>query len=168
MRAVATPLICGNSVILKPSEHSVKSQRLVAEVFREAGLPDGVLNFLSMSPKQAPSLTEYIIQHKAVRRVTFTGSDSVGRYIAAYAARVLKPCVLELGGKAPLLVLEDANLDDAANAIVYGALFVSLRELAQIRIEPDLPDTRFCIPPSELRTDLHVDRANHRPQVCCI
>ncbi|KAF2452664.1 Aldehyde/histidinol dehydrogenase [Lineolata rhizophorae] len=121
-RAIATPLICGNTVILKPSEFSPKSQHLVVRALRVAGLPKGCLNFLPTSPADAPATTEFAIKHPLVRRVNFTGSSRVGRIIAGHAASVLKQCVLELGGKAPALVLRDATIPDAVDAIVFGAL----------------------------------------------
>ncbi|KAK7947842.1 aldehyde dehydrogenase [Apiospora aurea] len=121
-RAICMPLICGNTVLLKPSEFSPKSQNLVVRALQEAGLPAGCLNYLPVSPERTPAVTEYIIKHPAVRHVNFTGSDRVGRIIAGLAASCLKPCVLELGGKAPLIILEDADLADAVEAVAFGAL----------------------------------------------
>ncbi|XXH00971.1 hypothetical protein Hte_007322 [Hypoxylon texense] len=121
-RAIATPLICGNTVVLKPSEFSPKSQHLVVRALHAAGLPPGCLNFLPVSPDRTPAVTEYAVKHSAVRHVNFTGSDRVGRIIAGWAATCLKRCVLELGGKAPVIILDDANLDDAVEAVVFGAL----------------------------------------------
>ncbi|KAJ4392287.1 hypothetical protein N0V93_005912 [Gnomoniopsis smithogilvyi] len=121
-RAVACPLLCGNTVVLKPSEFSPKSQHLVVRAFTEAGLPEGCLNFLPSSPAQTPAVTEYAVKHPLMQRVNFTGSDRVGRMIAGWAATVLKKCVLELGGKAPVIVLEDANIEDAVEAVVFGAM----------------------------------------------
>ena len=88
----------------------------------EAGLPKGCINFLPTSTADAAAITEYAVKHPLVRRVNFTGSDRVGKIIASWAASCLKPCLLGLGGKAPVLVLEDADLKDAVQAIVYGAL----------------------------------------------
>lgn len=122
VRAIACPLMCGNTVVLKPSEFSPKSQHLVVRALTEAGLPPGCLNFLPSSPEQTPAVTEYAVKHPKVERINFTGSDRVGRIIAGWAATVLKKCVLELGGKAPVIVLEDANIDDAVEAVVFGAL----------------------------------------------
>ena len=73
--------------------------------------------------EDAPKVVEALIAHKAVRRVNFTGSTRVGRIIAEIAARHLKPVLLELGGKAPLIVLDDADLDAAVNAAAFGAFF---------------------------------------------
>jgi benzaldehyde dehydrogenase (NAD) len=124
-RAIASPLICGNTVILKPSEFTPKSQHLMLRAFTEAGLPDGCLNFLPSDPADAPTVTEYAVKHKLVRKVNFTGSDRVGKIIAGWAASCLKTTLLELGGKAPAVVLEDADLQDAVNAIIFGALLNS-------------------------------------------
>ncbi|KAM5343279.1 hypothetical protein ACJ41O_014245 [Fusarium nematophilum] len=121
-RAIACPLICGNTVVLKPSEFSPKSQHLVVRALTEAGLPPGCLNFLPSAANDAPAVTEFAVKHPKVLRVNFTGSDTVGRVIAGWAATCLKQCVLELGGKAPVLVLEDANITDAVEAVVFGAL----------------------------------------------
>ncbi|KAF2970753.1 hypothetical protein GQX73_g2798 [Xylaria multiplex] len=122
VRAIATPLICGNTVILKPSEYSPKNQHLVVRAMIEAGLPKGCLHFLPVSAERTPAITEFAVKHPLIRHVNFTGSDRVGRIIAGYAASCLKRCVLELGGKAPVIVLEDANLDDAVEAVVFGSL----------------------------------------------
>ncbi|EIN08994.1 aldehyde dehydrogenase [Punctularia strigosozonata HHB-11173 SS5] len=125
VRAVAFPIICGNTVVLKSSEYSPRTQAIVVEVFEEAGLPRGVLNFVSSSREQAAAVTSNIIGHPLVRKITFTGSDVVGRKIATEAAKYLKPCVFELGGKSPAVVLKDANLEEAARAIIFGSMFNS-------------------------------------------
>ncbi|KAI1120661.1 aldehyde dehydrogenase [Nemania abortiva] len=122
VRAIATPLICGNTVILKPSEFSPKNHHLVVRAMIEAGLPKGCLHFLPVSAERTPAITEFTVKHNLIRHVNFTGSDRVGRIIAGYAATCLKRCVLELGGKAPTIVLEDANIDDAVEAVTFGSL----------------------------------------------
>ena len=121
VRAIAMPLACGNTVILKASEVCPATHRLIGAVLTEAGLGDGVVNVITHEPKDAEAVVEALISHPAVKRVNFTGSTRVGRIIAALAARYLKPVVLELGGKAPLIVLDDADLDAAVNATVFGA-----------------------------------------------
>lgn len=121
VRAIAVPLACGNSVILKASEMCPRTHELVVEAFAEAGFPDGVVNVVSNAPKDAGEVVGALIDHPAVRRINFTGSTKVGRVIARRAAEHLKPCLLELGGKAPLLVLEDADLDEAVKAGAFGA-----------------------------------------------
>lgn len=122
-RAIAGPLACGNSVILKASEMCPKTHSLIGEVLIEAGLGDGVVNVIHNAPDQAASVVSGLIEHWAVRRINFTGSTHVGRIIAEQAARHLKPVLLELGGKAPFLVLDDADIDAAVNAAAFGAFF---------------------------------------------
>ena len=121
VRALAMPLACGNTVVLKASELCPGTHALIAEVLTNAGLPKGVVNAVSNAPADAPAVVEALIAHNAVRRINFTGSTKVGRIIAGLAARHLKPVLLELGGKAPLLVLDDADLDEAVKASAFGA-----------------------------------------------
>ena len=120
-RALAMPLACGNTVVLKASELCPGTHRLIAECLLEAGLPAGVVNVVTNAPADAPAVVEALIAHPAVRRINFTGSTKVGRIIAETAARHLKPVLLELGGKAPMLVLDDADLDEAVKAAAFGA-----------------------------------------------
>lgn len=127
VRAIAMPLACGNSVILKASEICPATHRLIGAVLDEAGLPAGVVNVLTNAPADAAALVATLVAHPAVRRVNFTGSTHVGRIIAELAARHLKPALLELGGKAPLLVLDDADLD----AAVEGAIASKFRNTGQ-------------------------------------
>ncbi|KAF9489684.1 aldehyde dehydrogenase [Pleurotus eryngii] len=122
LRTIAVPILCGNTIVFKCSELSPRSQAIVADLFAEAGLPPGVLNIMSISRETAPELTAEIIAHLMVRKVAFTGSERVGRILAMEAAKFLKPCVLELGGKAPVVVLSDANIREAARSIVFGAM----------------------------------------------
>jgi benzaldehyde dehydrogenase (NAD) len=121
VRAIALPLACGNTVVLKGSEICPGTHGLIIEVLQEAGLPKGVVNFVTNAPADAGAVVEALIAHPKVRRVNFTGSTHVGKIIAATCARYLKPSVLELGGKAPLIVLDDADLDVAVNAAAFGA-----------------------------------------------
>ena len=121
VRSLATPLACGNTVVFKSSEICPRTHRLIGDALLEAGLPPGVLNVVSNAPEDAPELVEALIAHPAIRRVNFTGSTRVGRLIAELAARNLKPALLELGGKAPMVVLDDANIDDAVAAAAFGA-----------------------------------------------
>jgi len=122
-RALAMPLACGNTVVLKASEMCPGVHRLIGTVLQEAGLGDGVVNVVTNAPADAAQVVERLIAHPAVRRVNFTGSTHVGRIIAQHAARHLKPALLELGGKAPVLVLDDADLDAAVDGIAFGAFF---------------------------------------------
>lgn len=120
-RAVSTALACGNAVILKASEICPLTHSLIIEALSEAGFPEGTVNIVTNSQDDAADVVGALIDAKPVKRINFTGSTGVGRIIARRAADNLKPCLLELGGKAPLLVLEDANLDEAVKAAAFGA-----------------------------------------------
>ena len=121
VRAVAMPLACGNTVVFKASEICPAVHRLIGTALEEAGIPAGVINVITHDPADAAEITGALIDHPAVRHINFTGSTRVGRIVAERAARHLKPVLLELGGKAPLIVLDDADLDAAVNAAAFGA-----------------------------------------------
>ncbi len=121
VRAIATPLACGNTVILKGSELCPHTHGLIIEALQEAGLPAGVVNFVTNAPADAGAVVEAMVAHPALRRVNFTGSTRVGRIIAQTCAKYLKPVVLELGGKAPFVVLDDADVDAAVAAATFGS-----------------------------------------------
>ena len=121
VRAIATPLACGNTVVFKGSELCPRTHEIIAEAFGAAGLPAGAVSFVTNAPDDAGEVVGALIDHPAVRRINFTGSTRVGRIVAERAAKNLKPVLLELGGKAPLIVLEDADLDEAVKAAAFGA-----------------------------------------------
>jgi acyl-CoA reductase-like NAD-dependent aldehyde dehydrogenase len=121
VRAIAVPLAVGNTVVLKASEICPGVQRLIGRVLQDAGLPEGAINVVTNAPADAPQIVEALISHPAVKRVNFTGSTKVGKIIGELCGRHLKPAVLELGGKAPMVVLDDANLDEAVNGAAFGA-----------------------------------------------
>ncbi|MGH6616534.1 aldehyde dehydrogenase [Sphingomonas sp.] len=125
VRAIAVPLACGNTVILKASEQCPRTHALIVEAFIEGGLGGGIVNLVTNAPADASEVVGVLIDHPAVRRINFTGSTAVGRIIAKRAAEHLKPVLLELGGKAPLIVLEDADLDEAVKAAAFGAFMNS-------------------------------------------
>ncbi|TBY85155.1 aldehyde dehydrogenase [Rhizobium leguminosarum] len=120
-RAIAMPIACGNTVVLKASEQCPGTHRLIAIALTEAGLPAGVVNVITNAPEDAPEIVAALIAHPAVKRVNFTGSTKVGKIIAETCGRHLKPALLELGGKAPLVILDDADIDGAVNAAIFGA-----------------------------------------------
>lgn len=121
VRSIALPLACGNTVVMKASEMCPRTHWLIGDVLREAGLPPGVVNVITNASSDAAEVVESLVSHPAVRRINFTGSTKVGRIIAQLAARHLKPVLLELGGKAPLVILDDADLDEAVRAAAFGA-----------------------------------------------
>jgi benzaldehyde dehydrogenase (NAD) len=120
-RAIAVPLACGNTVVLKASEQCPRTHGLIIQAFVEAGLGGGIVNLITNAPQDAADVVGAMIDHPAVRRVNFTGSTAVGKIIARRCAEHLKPVLLELGGKAPLIILEDADLDEAVKAAAFGA-----------------------------------------------
>lgn len=156
-RAVAAPLACGNTVVLKGSELCPKTHEWVAGIVNSAGLPKGVLNYITNAPDHAEEVVEALIGHPAIRRVNFTGSTRVGREIAVTAARHLKPCLLELSGKGTLIVLADADLDAAAKAAAHGSFFNQgqiCMSTERILIEDGIADafvTKFRAEAEELR-----------------
>jgi len=126
MRSIAIPLAVGNTVVMKPSEDApITCGLLLADVLAEAGLPAGVLNVVTNDPADAGDVVAALIADPRVRMVNFTGSTNVGRIIGVQAAQHLKPAVLELGGKNPLLILKDADPDLAVDAAVFGAFMNS-------------------------------------------
>jgi acyl-CoA reductase-like NAD-dependent aldehyde dehydrogenase len=121
-RSIAAPLVLGNTVVAKPSEESPFVGGLLwGEIFKEAGLPDGVLNVVTHGPGQAGPIGDELVSNPLVRRINFTGSTATGRRLAGAAGRHLKRVVLELGGYNPLIVLADADLEYAVNAAAFGA-----------------------------------------------
>ena len=121
VRAIAVPLACGNGVILKASEQCPRTHALIIEAFAEAGFPEGLVQVVTNAPADAAAVVGALIDAPEVRRINFTGSTGVGRIIAQRAAMHLKPCLLELGGKAPLVICADADLDEAVKAAAFGA-----------------------------------------------
>ncbi|GHF34656.1 benzaldehyde dehydrogenase (NAD) [Amycolatopsis bartoniae] len=121
VRAVAMPLAYGNPVILKASEQTPGTHAEIARALHDAGVPAGAIGLVTNDAADAPAIVERLVAHPAVRRVNFTGSTRVGRIIGELAGKHLKRVLLELGGKAPMLVLRDADLDAAVDAAVFGA-----------------------------------------------
>lgn len=121
VRSIAVPLACGNTVVMKGSELCPATHGLIIEALKDAGFPSGVVNFVTNAPNDAAAVVEALVSHPAVKRVNFTGSTRVGQIIAQTCAKYLKPAVLELGGKAPMVILDDADLEAAVSATAFGA-----------------------------------------------
>ena len=121
VRAIAVPLACGNAVILKASEQCPRTHSLIIEAFAEGGFPDGLVQVVTNAPQDAAEVVGALIDAPEVKRINFTGSTAVGRIIATRAAQHLKPCLLELGGKAPMVICADADLNEAVKAAAFGA-----------------------------------------------
>ncbi|KAK7402797.1 hypothetical protein QQX98_011453 [Neonectria punicea] len=124
-RAVIFPIAAGNTVVLKGSELCPRTMLAIASVFQEAGLPGGVLNVIFNERSSAASVTTALIQNPHVKKINFTGSTAVGRIVSKLAGEHLKPIVLELGGKAPAIVWEDADLNLAADQCALGSFINS-------------------------------------------
>jgi aldehyde dehydrogenase (NAD+) len=115
---IAPALVCGNTVVWKPSELTPFTSRAVVEIFAEAGLPAGVFNMVNGAGEEAG---DELAGHPDVRGISFTGSTDVGSMIYANAAKSLKKVQCEMGGKNPVVVLADADLQLAATSTVMGA-----------------------------------------------
>ena len=124
-RAVVWALALGNTVVLKASEQSPRVHGAIVAALVDAGIPAGVVNLITNDPGDAAGVVGALIEHPATAHINFTGSTRVGRIIAEKAAPLLKRTLLELGGKAPFLVLDDADLEAAAQAATFGAFMHS-------------------------------------------
>jgi acyl-CoA reductase-like NAD-dependent aldehyde dehydrogenase len=121
VRSIAYAIAAGNTAVLKAPDLSPRTYWAIGDCFREAGLPDGVLNVIAHKPLDAAAVTKALIEHPSVKKINFTGSTMVGRIIAELAGKNLKPVLLELGGKAPAIVWKDADLKLAAEKCAIGA-----------------------------------------------
>ncbi|KAH7412025.1 Aldehyde/histidinol dehydrogenase [Phaeosphaeria sp. MPI-PUGE-AT-0046c] len=121
-RGVASAVAVGCTVVFKASEMCPLTHYLITQAFVEADAPTGVVNQIQCKREDAAQVTETVIAHEAIRKVEFIGSAAVGRAIGQLAAKYLKPVIMELGGKCPAIVLEDADLDEAASKCALGAV----------------------------------------------
>ena len=123
-RTFLLPMAFGNTTVIKPSELAPLSAGLMhAEILEEAGFPAGSFNVVTHAPGEAVAIAEVFFESKAVRCINFTGSDKTARILGERAGRALKRMVLELGGFNPMIVLADADLENAVNAACFGAFF---------------------------------------------
>lgn len=124
---VVMALMAGNAVVVKPSELTPFPALKIADVFKQAQLPDGLLEIVTGDGSTGAALVE-----AGVNKIMFTGSVDTGKRVAEAAAKHLTPVVLELGGKDPMIVFEDANLENAARAAIWGAFCNSGQACASI------------------------------------
>ncbi len=117
LKKIAFALATGNTFVLKPSEETSLVGLKLAEIFERAGLPPGVLNVV---PGDGPTLGRVLFDDPRVKLISFTGSTAVGRHIAVECAKKGKRVVLEMGGKSPLIVLKDADVDYAVDTACFG------------------------------------------------
>lgn len=134
IRKIGAALATGCSIIVKPAEETPAAPAAIADAFKDAGLPQGVLNLVYGHP---PEISGYLIPHPVIREVSFTGSIAVGKQLAALAGAHMKRVTMELGGHAPAIVFDDADVDAAVTAL-GGAKF---RNAGQVCVSP----TRFMI-----------------------
>jgi acyl-CoA reductase-like NAD-dependent aldehyde dehydrogenase len=123
-RTFLLPMAFGNTTVIKPSEEAPISAGLFhAEILEEAGFPAGTFNVVTHAPGEAAKIADVFFESRAVRCINFTGSDKTARLLGERAGRALKRMVLELGGFNPMIVLGDADIQNAVNAANFGAFF---------------------------------------------
>ena len=115
----APALACGNAMIFKPSEETPRGAMRLAEIFTEAGLPDGVFNVVQGDGRVGAWLTG----HEDIAKVSFTGEVGTGKKVMAVASATLKEVTMELGGKSPLIIFNDADVDNAVSAAMLGNFY---------------------------------------------
>lgn len=115
---LAPALIAGCTVVMKVTEPNPLATFAYGEIFEEAGLPPGVVNIVAAGPEESA----YLVEHPGVDMVSFTGSDAVGAKVGAACGALVRPVVLELGGKSAAIVLEDAKLEDVVPALVNSSI----------------------------------------------
>ncbi|KAK7513904.1 Aldehyde/histidinol dehydrogenase [Phyllosticta citriasiana] len=121
LRAVIYAIAAGNTCILKGSELCPRAFYSIGRVLADAGLPAGVLNVIYTTRDESPAATTQLINSPAIKKINFTGSTAIGSIIASMAGKALKPCLMELGGKASSIVLDDADVELAAFQCALGA-----------------------------------------------
>ncbi|KAL9531079.1 Vanillin dehydrogenase [Sphaerulina musiva] len=125
LRSFLGPLAMGNTVVVKASEKGPGSMWALVDIFHKVGLPAGCLNTITHHQGDGPEIVTTLVSHPTVRKINFTGSTAVGGIVASLAGKHLKPVLMEAGGKAPAIVCEDANLQNAAIQCVVGAFLYS-------------------------------------------
>jgi succinate-semialdehyde dehydrogenase/glutarate-semialdehyde dehydrogenase len=134
VRKLAAALATGCSIIVKAPEETPASPAELIRAFADAGVPDGVVGLVYGVPAE---ISEYLIPHPTIRKISFTGSTPVGKHLAALAGRHMKRATMELGGHAPAIVFDDADLDAAANVLTMA----KFRNAGQVCVAP----TRFLV-----------------------
>lgn len=134
VRKVGAALAAGCSVILKAAEETPASPAALVKAFADAGLPAGVLNLVYGVPAE---ISNFLVPHPAIRKISFTGSVPVGKHLAAMAGQHMKRTTMELGGHAPAMVFNDANVEHAAKTLAFS----KFRNAGQVCVSP----TRFLV-----------------------
>jgi len=134
VRKISAALATGCSIIVKAPEETPASPAELIRAFTDAGVPNGVINLVYGVPAE---ISEYLIPHPVIRKISFTGSTPVGKHLAALAGQHMKRATMELGGHAPVLIFDDADVDKAVTAMVP----TKLRNAGQVCVSP----TRFLV-----------------------
>ncbi|WP_429818933.1 NAD-dependent succinate-semialdehyde dehydrogenase [Ensifer sp. B1-9] len=134
VRKLGPAISAGCSIIIKGPEEAPAAPAVLFDCLHQAGVPAGVVNLVFGTPSQ---ISEYLVPHPAIRKVSFTGSVQVGKHLASLAGLHMKRVTMELGGHAPVIVADDANIDAATTALVSS----KFRNAGQVCISP----TRFLI-----------------------
>jgi succinate-semialdehyde dehydrogenase/glutarate-semialdehyde dehydrogenase len=134
VRKLSAALAAGCSIIIKGPEETPSAPAALVQAFIDAGVPAGVINLVYGDPAE---ISSYLIPHPVIRKITFTGSTPVGKELAAMAGKHMKRATMELGGHAPAVVCEDADLDLACRVLAFG----KFRNAGQVCVAP----TRFLI-----------------------
>ncbi len=132
-RKIAPALAAGCTVVCKPAEDTPLTSLALVHLAHEAGVPPGVLNIVTASREKTPEVVDVWLNDSRVRKITFTGSTLVGKHLARRSADTLKKLSLELGGNAPFIVFEDADLD----AAVDGVMAAKFRNGGQTCVSPN-------------------------------
>ncbi|MEM1151046.1 MAG: aldehyde dehydrogenase family protein [Pseudomonadota bacterium] len=122
VRAMATPLLCGNTVVIKTSDFCPNTHIKVVQAFQDV-LPEGVAVSVTSGLEQSQEVAKFLIHHPAVRRVNFTGSTRVGRFVSEECGRAVKRSLMELSDVTPMIVLDGADIDAAVSAAIYSSFF---------------------------------------------
>jgi len=134
VRKLSAAVATGCSIIVKAPEETPASPAMLVRCFADAGLPAGVVNLVFGVPAE---ISEYLIPHPTIRKVTFTGSTPIGKHLAALAGQHMKRATMELGGHAPAIVFDDADLEHAAKTLAAA----KFRNAGQVCVSP----TRFLV-----------------------
>ncbi|MEI6001078.1 NAD-dependent succinate-semialdehyde dehydrogenase [Paraburkholderia bengalensis] len=144
VRKIGPALAAGCSIVLKPAEETAATTSVLADVFRDAGLPPGALNLLYGDPTE---ISEHLISHPVIRFVSFTGAMQTGKAVAAIAGMHMKRCLMELSGHAPAIIFNDAEIDAAAKLLAFAKYYNSgqacvspIRFLVQSGVYDDFKD----------------------------
>lgn len=123
-RTVISPLIAGNTVVVKPSEYApISAGLMIAEVAEEAGFPPGVINVVTHAPGEAGDISDAIFEDSNVRVINLIGGIKTAKYLGERAGKTLKRTVFELGGYNPMIILDDVDVDDVVKAATFGSFF---------------------------------------------